>query len=153
MKVEARKQGMFGRRYTLRLGGSVACEMEHSLIGGDGKIVCDGNPFEVRSQGLFSRTWELRQGREVLATGRRSAFGGSVELELGRIGYALKRSGFFSSGFDVMQASVKVGSLKRASLFSRDVVGDLPESWAPQHSAFAIWLVVAIWRRRARSSS
>lgn len=127
--------------------------MAFAWMGRSGTIVVDGEPFRVRSQGVLTRAWDLWQGSSLVASASKRAFGSQFEVDLDGVRIELQRPSLFSSGFVVKQGSQMIGTLERGGWFSRNMVGELPDKWAPQHRAFVMWMVMMIWRRRARSRS
>ena len=154
MKVEANRTSiLFGWNCSLRMDGRLCGEMGFAWMGRSGTIVVEGDEFQVRSQGVFAGAWDLWQGSRLLASANKLSFPSRFEIDLDGIPFVLQRPSLFSRNFDLLQGSRTVGRLERAGWFTRRMVGELPDQWSPQHRAFAMWLVMMMWRRRARSGN
>lgn len=153
MKVEANRTSWFGWDCSLRMDGRLCGVMGFAWTGRSGTIVVGGDEFQVRSQGVFGGMWDLWQGNRLLASAKKKSFPSRVEVDLDGMQLVLQRPSLFSRSFTLMQGARTIGRLERAGWFSRTMVGELPDPWPPHHRAFAMWLVMMMWRRQARSSS
>jgi hypothetical protein len=153
VKVETKRTSFFGWNCSISMDGCPSGDMTFAWMGRSGTIVVAGESFHVRSQGLLTRSWDLWQGSSLLASASKRALGSQFEVDLDGVRFELQRPSLFGRGFVVKQGSGTIGSLERGGWFSRNMVGDLPDTWAPEQRAFVMWLVMMVWRRRARSRS
>lgn len=153
MKVEANRKSLFSWNCSLDMDGRAAGEMEFAWLGRHGSIVVDGDTFDVRHQGAFSGAWHLEQRGKQLASANKTTFRAKFEINCHDGKFILDRVSMFGRGFALKRGTRLVGELARAGLFSRGMVGHLPDAWAASDRAFVMWLSMMMWRRRASSNN
>lgn len=153
MKVEVARKSLFSWDCTLQIGGRGRGTMGFNWLRRGGTIEIGGTSYDIRHQGLLSRVWELQQGAKVLATATRTGFRTRFRLDCGAGTFDIERGMLFSRRYVVKQRGDEVGSLGPTGLFSRGLVGDLPDSLADSDAAFAAWLVTMARRRRANANN
>jgi hypothetical protein len=152
--IEARPRNFFSRHFSLETAGQPIAELDASRFKEAAAFTFEGEPYRFFREGLFSGDFILEKaGRPLVHATKPSAFRSQFEFELdGRL-YALKRASLFGKSFEVRQSDRVVGSVSRASLFSRRAVIDLPAPWPVPTQAFIFWLVLLMWKRQQHNGS
>jgi hypothetical protein len=152
--MEARPRNFFSRHFTLEAQGQPLAELDASRFKEAAALTFEGEPYRFFREGLFSGDFVLEKaGRPLLSASKLSAFRSQFDFELeGRL-YALKRASLFGKTYEVRQSDRAVGSVSRASLFSRRAVIDLPATWSVPAQAFIFWLVLLMWKRQDHSAA
>jgi len=153
VKIEVERKSLFSWDCTLRMDGRVRGTMGFNWFRRGGTIEIGSATYDIRYQGFLSRVWELQQGAKVLATATKKGFRTRFRLECDAGTFDIERGGLFSRTYDVNQGGREVGSIGATGVFSRGLVGHLPDSWAGSDAAFVAWLVTMVRRRRARANN
>ena len=136
MKFHAQHESLFGWNCSLRVENRDCGNLKLHRFGRSGSIEIDGEQHGANKSALGSQ-FAIPRGGESFALARPSLLGRN---------YTLRRTA------PAGQAR-QVGSFERAGWFSRSMDGRLPDDWSLPEGAFLVWLVLQMWRRRARAAS
>lgn len=158
MKFHAQHESLFGWNCSLRVENRDCGNLKLHRFGRSGSIEIDGEQFTVDYQGLFSGCWQLRSRGAVLLAANKSALGSQFAIPRGGETFALARPSLLGRNYTLRRTAPagqarQVGSFERAGWFSRSMDGELPDDWSLPEGAFLVWLVLQMWRRRARAAS
>lgn len=152
--MEARPRNFFSRHFRLVAAEQPLAELDASRWKEAATLTFEGAPYRLFREGLFSGDFVLeKDGRPLLKATKLSAFRSQFDFELDGRSYFLKRTSFLGKTYEVHQSDRVVGSVSRASLFSRRAVIDLPAAWPVPEQAFLFWLVLLMWKRQEHSAA
>jgi len=119
---------------------------------GESGTVTAGDTFlEIEREGR-TRPWFVRsQGQVVASIVKPSAFSRSFEIQWNQLQFRLEPR-TWSSSFELFCGTQCFGSLDRYGLFSRKMNVNLSDTVPLALQAIAVWVVLLMWRRAARSS-
>jgi hypothetical protein len=67
--------------------------------------------------------------------------------------YTLRKPSAWRRAFVVLDGERQIGSIAPESAWTRRAIADLPADWPLPIRAFAIWLVIILWKRDADSAA
>lgn len=92
-------------------------------------------------------------GRELARATKPSAFRHTISLRHQGREYTLRKPSRWRRAFVLMDGERQIGSITPKSRWTRRAAADLPPDWPVAIQAFAIWLVLILWRRDADNSA
>jgi hypothetical protein len=151
--LEAKPVSLFSRDFDISTDGQKIALLDISFLREAGEVTIAGRPYKLYREGLWSGAFVLEGGERIIARAvKPSVFLSRFELEIDGHRYSLRRTSLFAKAFSVFQDEAVVGSVRRAGLFTRRAIIDLPSEWPIPVQVFAFWLVSIIWRRHRRHS-
>ncbi|MEM9379132.1 MAG: hypothetical protein AAGB93_04210 [Planctomycetota bacterium] len=107
----------------------------------------DGRPYTVRRVGWPGVFTLRREGQEVATARRLSWFNSRIELTVEGATYGLKLRSLFRSEYVLSRRGRRIGSVRLTSWWTRRAEADFPDEIPRDVQVFAIWLVLAMWKR------
>jgi hypothetical protein len=146
--LEAKPVSMFSRDFSIEAEGKRIALLDVSCWKEAGEISIEDESYRLFRERLMSGAFILeKEGQAVARAIKPSAFRSRFDLELAGRHCTLNPDSFFRRSFSVLQNDVAVGSIRRAGLFTRRAIIDLPGDWSLPLQVFVFWLVVVIWNR------
>lgn len=154
--LEARPISIFSLDFSIEAEGRQIALLDVAFWREAGEVSIEGQPYRLYREGLMSGAFVLESaGKTIIRAIKPSALWSQFELELNGHRYSLKRDSIFGKSFSVLQGGVDgvvVGSVRRAAMFSRRSVINLPPDWPVPIQIFVFWLVLIIWKRKHKHS-
>jgi len=139
--------------YELRQGGHAVAEIRVGYWRERGEVVVGGVPYRVRPLDWWGRRFIVAPGDHPVARAEREGLVPFAYLIEHQGQHWLVRSqGLFRRGVTVyagMSADRAVGEIRPVGWFHRRATALLPPDMPPLAQAFAAWLAVLNWKRRA----
>jgi hypothetical protein len=146
--IEAKPIDLFSRDFGIEDGARRIALLDVAFWREAGEVSIEGRPYRLYREGLMSGDLLLESaGRPVARAAKPSAFRSRFEIELDAHHYTLQPTSLFGNGFSVLQDGAVVGTIRRAGLFTRRTLIDLPSDWSVPVQVFVFWLVLVIWNR------
>jgi len=146
--LEAKPIGIFSKNFNIVAEGQKIALLHISAWREAGEISIEEQPYKLYREGLMSGAFVIEsKGQSVARAIKPSAFRSQFDLELDAHRYSLTRVSIFGRGFSVLQSGVVVGSIRRAGVFTRRTIIDLPPDWPIPIQVFVFWLALVIWNR------
>lgn len=148
MMLEAKPVSMFSRDFGIEAEGRRIALLDVSCWKEAGEISIEGESYRLFRERLMSGAFILEKAGQAVARAiKPSAFRSRFDLELAGRSCTLSPDSLFRRSFSVLQNGVAVGNIRRAGLFTRRAIIDLPGDWSLPLQVFVFWLVVVIWNR------
>lgn len=146
--LEAKPINFLSKSFLIETGGQKIASLAISRWRESGEISIGDQSYRLYREGLLSGAFVLESSGQIIARAvKPSAFRSQFDLELDAHRYSLQRTSLFGKSFSVVQGETVVGSVRRAGLFTRRTLVDLPSDWSIPIQVFAFWLVLVIWNR------
>lgn len=114
----------------------------------------EGVSHRVYREGFMSGAFVLERAGVIIARAiKPSAFRSRFELDVNGRAITLRKLSAFSRRFGIFAHDRQVGEIRRAGLFTRRVIIELPSDWSPAIQLFVFWLALVIWNREARAAA
>lgn len=142
-------RNVFSRQYDVVAPGRASFgEVNIRTMTEQGSILWDGVEWDVNKHGPASGYWTLESGDTYFADAQKdSSLKRVMRIETKEHKLDLRPLSSISSKFEVLRDGQLVGSIKRASVFSRrayvEFDADIPELL----QLFCFWFVRLMWRR------
>jgi hypothetical protein len=150
--IEAVPQGWFSNSYRLQQPHGTVAELDVSNWREKAEFDVEGGHYRLYREGFASGAFVLeRDGKTVARALKPSAFRARFQVEIGGRAFELRRGGW-TSNFGVFDGERQVGSIRRAAMFTRRAIIDLPDAWPLAAQVFVFWLVLVIWIRDQAAS-
>lgn len=142
-------RSLFSRHYDVVAAGTASFgEVNMRAMTEQGSIVWDGVEWEVRKHGPASGYWTLQAGDTYFADAQKdSSLKRVMRVETKEHKLDLRPRSSISSKFEVHRDGQLVGTIKRASVFSRRAYVECDEDIPELLQLFCFWLVRLMWRR------
>jgi hypothetical protein len=149
--IEAVPSGWFSNSFRLQQAHGTVAEINLSGWREKAEFAIQGGSYRLYREGFASGAFVLEgQGQTLARAWKPSALRARFELEFPGHTFTMRRTGM-GRGFGVFAGERQVGSIRRAGLFTRRTIIDLPADWPPAAQVFAFWLALIIWRREESS--
>jgi hypothetical protein len=147
--IEGTPQGLVRTAYTLRVGAQELGVLQLATLRERGTLHIGSDRYTLRREGLFGGHFLLEDPFGVVAEAEKpSAFRRAFVLH-GKHGDSdLRRGSWWTRTFVVEQDGQQVGSIRPVGRIRQKVSAALPVAWPAREQAFAIWLVLLLWRRQ-----
>ena len=149
--LEAKRSSAWRRSYDIAADGRRLASWDRSLWNASGTLELDGRHYEVRPN-MWGNKYGMvdENGRPIASADRVGRKNWTVEAD-GRT-YEFHRASPWRHEEELHLDGRRVGSVKRNSIWSADVVADLPGLPLPV-AVFVLVVVLTMWDRAADSAS
>ncbi len=149
--TEAVPRSWFSRTIDFFEGGQPIAVLEHAVLRSS-RIVVGEDVYTIRWRGVLRRSYVLEGETRLLAEATATLIPPRCEVMAGDRNLTLRGVGLARRTFRVFHGDLEIGTIRRRSLFRRDVAVDLPDSLPVPIRVFLAFLVYRFWRRRARAA-
>lgn len=138
--------------YTISRHGEEIAELRLSWFREAGEVTIDDVPHTLARDGMISRSFTLARREKVVARAHKPrSLRNRIEVEYDCRTYELVNASLWRSAFHVRADGQDLGSIRRASLFSRRAVVELPDDWELPLQVFLAGLALFLWNREDSS--
>lgn len=115
----------------------------------------DGREFQMRRSHWWRRNYELRTDDAVVATAQGQGFRrADLDVEFGGERYLLERADFWGGKWQLLgPAGTAMLEIRRRGVLRPGLVLDVLGPVAVELMAFAVYLILTVWRERAAAAS
>lgn len=139
--------------YTVTSGDRTLATLDLSSWRERAEIRIDDVTHRVFREGACSGDFIIeRGGRELARATKPSAFRNTFIVHYNGRDYTLQKQSVWRRTFVLMEDDRVIGVIKPERSWSRRADADLPADWPAPIKAFAIWLVLILWKREADSA-
>ena len=145
--IVAVPKGWFSSDYRLQQPHGTVTEIDVSGWREKAEFEVHGGQYRLSREGLASGAFVLESDGKMLARAvKPSAFRARFQVQFGGRTFELRRGGW-SSNFGLFDGATQVGSIRRAGMFTRRAIIELPHDWPLAAQVFVFWLALVIWNR------
>ena len=118
------------------------------------EIQIEDRTHRVFRERAMSGDFILEMGGQILARATKpSVFRETMIIRADGREYTLRKLSVWRRAFVLMDGDRQIGSISPDSVWTRHATADLPADWPLPVKAFAIWLVIILWRRASNSAA
>jgi hypothetical protein len=152
--LEAAPRHFFSSDFVLRSSDRDVALLDISSWRERAEFELEGVSHRLYREGFMSGPFVLERAGVIIARALKpSVFRARFELDIRGAPFTLRMTSAFSRHFGIFANDRQVGAIRRAGLFTRRVVLELPPDWSPAIQLFVFWLALVIWNREARSAA
>ncbi|MBW3571579.1 MAG: hypothetical protein KY467_10775 [Gemmatimonadetes bacterium] len=145
--IEAVPTGLFSNGFRLQQPHGTVAELHVSGWREKAEFAMHGGRYRLYRQGFASGAFVLEGNGRILARAvKPSAFRARFHVEVGGRTFELRRTAW-SGNFGLFDGGTQVGTIRRAGMFTRRAIIDLPGDWPLAAQVFVFWLALVIWNR------
>jgi hypothetical protein len=129
--------------------GEIDCEWMRER----GTIKLGSASYAVSREGLTSGAFFLEaNGKRLVSAEKPSALHQLFTVQIGVKAYTLKAKSIFGRAFVLTENDREVGSIAPQGFLGRKAKAELPDDLTLEVRVFLIWLVVIMWKRKAKAA-
>ena len=152
--LEAAPRHFLSNDFVLRSSDRTIAELDVSAWRERAEFELEGVSYRLYREGFMSGAFVLERAGVIVARAvKPSVFRARFELDIGGQAFTLRKASVFSSRFAVFAGDRQVGEIRRARLFTRRAILELPSEWSAAIQLFVFWLALVIWKREARAAA
>lgn len=150
--IEAVPKSWFSGDYRLQQAPGTVAELDVSGWREKAEFDIHGGHYRLDREKAPSRAFVLMRDTQQLARALKpSAFRSRFEVQVGGRTFEMRRGGW-QSNFTLLDGERQVGSVRRAGVFTRRAIIDLPDDWPLPVQVFVFWLALVIWNREQEAA-
>jgi len=138
--------------FTISQDGAPVGRLELTRIRGNGTFDVDGQPFEINRPGWFGPYVLSADGREVATARRSQLLPARFTITAPDRELQVASAGFLPKHARIIHGDVVMGSVRRQSIFRREVTVDVNEPTPTPLIIFLATVIILYWRQQSRSS-
>jgi hypothetical protein len=153
LKLEVEPLARFGWDFRVTSQARELATLSLTRFRDRGRFELDRVEHTIEAEGFFRPVYRLERGKVTVARAEPQGWlRRSYAVTAGDRVLTLRRKGFFSFTYVVEHGRTALGEIRRLGVLTRRAEGELDERIDPTWRIFLVFLVVAEWRRQARSS-
>ena len=158
--LEMIPKSIFSNHFSFRAPDQALVELNASQWREVAKFQMRNGEYRLYREGEWTKQFKLRgdfvleHNGEVIARARKqSVFRSTFTIDLQGRSVVLKKRSWWGRTFIVLENDRQIGSIRRASIWSRRTLVNLPSSWPVPVQVYLFWLVLLMWNREDAAAS
>lgn len=145
-------RNIFSWDFAVERDGEPIADIDMSWFRERAEVRIGGQTYLFSRENMLLGTFALRQGNRIIARAQKaSVFRRAFEVETDGRTLTLSAVSVFRREFELVREGAQMGRIYPRSWFGRTAVIDLPDELSLPVQVFLFWLVIVLWRRKARS--